>query len=151
MNFQLMSTAFADGHAIPEQFTADGRNVSPPLKWTDPPAGAKSLALVCEDPDAPRGGFTHWIAFNLPAEPGEIRAGGALPDHAAQGKNDFGRIGYGGPAPPKGKPHHYVFRLLALDRPVDLRPGATKDQFQSTTAGHVVGEARLVGTYGRAQ
>jgi len=148
MTFTLTSPAFRDGQAIPEQYTADGRNVPPPLAWGDPPAGTRAFALVCEDPDAPRGTFTHWVVANLPAETREL-GGAALPGGATQGANDFGQVGYGGPAPPPGKPHHYVFRLLALDRPLDLPAGATKDQVRQAAKGHVLAEGRLVGTYGR--
>src|SRR5437762_6437024 len=113
MALELTSTAFKEGDTIPKQYTGDGTNAPPPLKWADPPAGTKSFALICEDPDAPRGTFTHWVMWNLPAEARELGEG-APPGGAIQGKNDFGKIGYGGPAPPPGKPHRYVFRLDAL-------------------------------------
>src|SRR2546426_12557047 len=120
MSLELTSTAFRDGQSIPTKYTADGRNISPPLAWTDPPAGTKSFALICEDPDAPRGTFTHWLAFNLPAESRELPEGlsaeATRPDGSLQGTNDFGKPGYGGPSPPPGKPHRYVFQLLALDQ-----------------------------------
>jgi Raf kinase inhibitor-like YbhB/YbcL family protein len=153
MALELISTAFQQGEPIPEQYTADGRNASPPLKWGEPPAGTRSLALVCEDPDAPRGTFTHWVVFNLPAESRElsegVRAAATLPNGAMQGTNGFGKVGYGGPSPPPGKPHRYVFKLYALDRSLDLRPGATKDHLLTAGRSHVLGEAELVGTYGR--
>jgi Raf kinase inhibitor-like YbhB/YbcL family protein len=153
MALELTSTAFQEGATIPEQYTADGHNVSPPLKWQNPPAGTRSLALICEDPDAPRGTFTHWVAFNLPAESRELPEGippeATLPIGLAQGTNDFGRAGYGGPKPPPGKPHRYVFKLYALDRPLDMQPGATKAQLLAAMKGHVLGEAQLQGTYAR--
>jgi Raf kinase inhibitor-like YbhB/YbcL family protein len=153
MALELTSTAFGEGEPIPEQYTGDGRNASPPLQWQDPPAGTHNLALICEDPDAPRGTFTHWVAFNLPADSrglGEgVPAETTLPDGTAQGVNDFGKVGYGGPKPPPGKPHRYVFTLYALDGPLDLRPGATRSQLLAAMKGHVLGEARLTGTYGR--
>lgn len=149
MALELTSTAFAHGQPIPKQFTADGRNISPPLKWSDPPAGTRSLALVCEDPDAPRGTFTHWVVFNLPAESRELKEGESLPDGAAQGTNDFGKAGYGGPSPPAGKPHRYFFKLLALDRPLDLEPGAKKDRVLAAAKDCVLAQAELMGTYGR--
>ena len=153
MALELTSTAFQHGETIHEQYTADGRNASPPLNWSEPPAGTRSLALVCEDPDAPRGTFTHWVVFNLPADSRELSESvsneSSLPTGTAQGTNDFGKVGYGGPSPPAGKPHRYVFKLFELDRPLDLQPGATKDQLLAAARGHVLGEAELMGTYGR--
>jgi Raf kinase inhibitor-like YbhB/YbcL family protein len=153
MALELTSTAFQEGATIPEQYTGDGRNVSPPLKWTDPPAGTRSLALVCEDPDAPRGTFTHWTAFNLPAESRELSeavpAEATLPNGTAQGTNDFGQVGYGGPKPPPGKPHRYFFKLYALDRRLDLQAGAGKEDLRAAMKGHVLAEGQLMGTYGR--
>ena len=153
MALELTSAAFQGGQPIPRQYTGDGRNLSPPLTWRDPPAGTRSLALICEDPDAPRGTFTHWVAFNLPAESGELGEGvpaePTLPNGTVQGTNDFGRAGYGGPKPPPGKPHRYVFQLYALDRPLDVPPGATKAQLLVAMKGHILGAAQLVGTYAR--
>jgi Raf kinase inhibitor-like YbhB/YbcL family protein len=153
MALELTSAAFQGGQPIPRQYTGDGRNISPPLTWRDPPAGTRSLALVCEDPDAPRGTFTHWVAFNLPAESRELGEGvpaePTLPNGTVQGTNDFGRAGYGGPKPPPGKPHRYVFQLYALDRPLDVPPGATKAQLLVAMKGHILGAAQLVGTYAR--
>jgi Raf kinase inhibitor-like YbhB/YbcL family protein len=153
MALELTSPAFREGDAIPQQYTGDGRNISPPLAWRNPPAGTRSLALTCEDPDAPRGTFTHWVVFNLPAELRElgesIPAETTLPNGMAQGTNDFGQAGYGGPKPPPGKPHRYVFTLYALDQPLDVQPGATKAQLLAAMKGHVLGEAQLLGTYAR--
>jgi Raf kinase inhibitor-like YbhB/YbcL family protein len=150
---ELSSTVFPEGTSIPRQYTKDGRNVSPPLTWRDTPANTRSLALICEDPDAPRGTFTHWVAFNIPADSRELgegaSPGGALPEDTVEGTNDFGRTGYGGPAPPPGKPHRYFFKLYALDRPLELPAGATKPQLLAAMKGHVLAEAPLVGTYGR--
>jgi Raf kinase inhibitor-like YbhB/YbcL family protein len=153
MALELTSTAFQQGETIPKQYTADGRNASPPLKWSEPPPGTRSLALVCEDPDAPRGTFTHWVVFKLPAESRELSEAipkeATLPNGTVQGTNGFGEVGYGGPSPPAGKPHRYFFKLFALDRPLELQPGATKDQLLAAARGHVLGEAELMGTYGR--
>src|SRR5262245_6544315 len=153
MSLEITSTAFQEGQPIPKQYTADGRNVSPPLQWSDPPGGTRAFAMVCEDPDAPRGTFTHWVLFNLPAESRELGEGvpaePTLPKGAAQGNNDFGKPGYGGPSPPPGKPHRYLFKLTALDTRLDLRPGATKDQLQAAMRGHDLAEGQLTGTYGR--
>jgi Raf kinase inhibitor-like YbhB/YbcL family protein len=153
LTFQLTTTAFHNEEAIPQKYTGDGENLSPPLRWTDPPAGTASLALVCEDPDAPRGTFTHWVLYNLPAETRELSEGvtaaTALSGSAAQGTNDFGMAGYGGPAPPPGKPHRYVFKLFALDGPLPLRTGATRAQLLDAIKGHVLAEGQVTGTYGR--
>jgi len=153
MSLDLTSTAFRHGGLIPKQHTGDGRNVSPPLKWSAPPADTRSLALLCEDPDAPRGTFTHWVLFNIPATSFGLKEGLAqqatLPDAARHGTNDFGKVGYGGPAPPPGKPHHYHFKLFALDESLDLDAGASKQQLLEAIKGHILGETQLIGVYGR--
>lgn len=153
MAFVLKSPDFANGATIPRQFTCDGADRSPTLQWSDLPGGTRSLALIVEDPDAPRGTFVHWVLYNLPAEPPEITAGTPrqteLPNGARQGRNDFRRVGYGGPCPPQGSTHRYFFRLYALDAPVGLTPGATASELRSAMQGHVIGQAELMGTYGR--
>ena len=153
MTIELNSTAFAEGETIPRQYTADGKDVSPPLAWPAPPEATKSLALVCEDPDAPRGTWTHWVLFNLPPETRDLHEG-VPPDRelasgARQGKNDFGKIGYGGPSPPRGKPHRYYFKLYALDAALDLPAGATRVQVLAAIQGHVLDEGQRMGLYGR--
>lgn len=153
MSIELTSPAFQAGMTIPKQYTGDGADQSPPLSWSEPPSGTKNLALICDDPDAPRGTWVHWVLFNLPAETRELKEGvpttETLGNKAKQGSNDFGNIGYGGPAPPKGKPHRYIFKLYALDRAVDLAPGATKAQLMDAMKGHILAEGQLVGKYGR--
>jgi Raf kinase inhibitor-like YbhB/YbcL family protein len=153
MKIDLSSPAFQEGQTIPKQYTADGKDVSPALKWADAPPGTRGFALICEDPDAPRGTWTHWVLFNLPADVRELEEGVAakeeLANGARQGKNDFGKIGYGGPSPPRGKPHRYYFKLSALDAPLDLKAGATRSQVLAALKGHVLGEGQLMGTYGR--
>jgi Raf kinase inhibitor-like YbhB/YbcL family protein len=150
---QLTTSAFADGAPIPTKHTGDGADSSPPLNWTDAPGGVKSFALICDDPDAPRGTWVHWVLFNLPASatglaeavpPTKTLTGGAK-----QGTNDFGKIGYGGPAPPKGKPHRYFFKLYALDAPLSLAEGATKAQLEAAMKGHILEQAQIMGTYQR--
>jgi len=152
-SMKLGSDAFSNADAIPIQFTADGGDFSPPLAWTQPPDGTKSFVLVCIDPDAPRGTFTHWVIFNLPAESRELKQGippkPVLLDKSVQGKNDFDEIGYGGPNPPAGKIHHYTFKLFARDICLDLPPGVSHADVRARTAGHVLAEAELVGIYGR--
>src|SRR5262245_23802739 len=145
---KLTSTAFENGKPIPRKFTGDGDDVSPPLKWADPPGGTKSFALICDDPDAPRGTWVHWVLFNLPPEFRELPEG-ASPAGAIDGVNDFGNLGYGGPAPPKGKPHRYFFRLFALDTTIEFRAGATKEQVLAACKGHILAEGELMGTYQR--
>jgi Raf kinase inhibitor-like YbhB/YbcL family protein len=153
MTIELSSTAFHEGETIPRQYTADGRDVSPPLRWSDPPQGTQSFALVCDDPDAPRGTWVHWVLFNLPTDRRELEEGvparETLAGGARQGKNDSGKIGYGGPAPPRGKPHRYFFKLYALDTTLDLPAGATKAQLLEAMQGHILAEGQLMGRYGR--
>jgi Raf kinase inhibitor-like YbhB/YbcL family protein len=151
--FELTSTAFAPDATIPVVHTCDGADRSPPLAWREPPANAQAFALVCEDPDAPAGTWVHWVLYGLPPTARTLPSGVAalekLPDGSRQGTNDFRRIGWGGPCPPPGKAHRYVFRLQALDAPVDVPPGASRDALRRAVEGHVVGEATLTGRYGR--
>jgi Raf kinase inhibitor-like YbhB/YbcL family protein len=153
MTIELTSKAFQPGGTIPKQYTGDGVDRSPPLAWSEPPAGTQSLALICEDPDAPRGTWVHWVLFNLPAQSRELEEGlpttETLGNGAKQGTNDFGNIGYGGPAPPKGKPHRYFFKLYALDGAVALPAGATKSKLMDALKGHILAQGQLLGQYGR--
>jgi Raf kinase inhibitor-like YbhB/YbcL family protein len=152
-SFEMTSAAFDQGGTIPQQYTCDGPDLSPPLRWAAPPEGTQSLVLIADDPDAPAGTWVHWVLYDLP--PGQRELAEGLPQQetpaegGTQGKNDFGKLGYGGPCPPKGKPHRYFFRLYALDIKVDLSPGATKGEVLEKMAGHVLAEAELVGRYGR--
>jgi Raf kinase inhibitor-like YbhB/YbcL family protein len=153
MSIEVTSSAFQQGATIPKDYTADGADRSPPLHWSKLPEGTQSLALICDDPDAPRGTWVHWVLFNLPADRQDLKEGvpttDAVDGGARQGKNDFGKVGYGGPSPPKGKPHRYFFKLYALDTKLDLSSGATKAQVVDAMKGHVVAEGALLGTYGR--
>lgn len=153
MTFHLSSPSFGQGRAIPPEHTRDGGDTSPPLVWSDPPSGTISFALVCDDPDAPRGTWVHWVIFNLAGTLRGLEEGIPTTDktlgEASQGKNDFGTLGYGGPAPPRGTPHRYFFKLYALDTLLQLPPGATKVQLLAVMKGHVLGEADLMGTYQR--
>lgn len=153
MQIQLWSTAFQDGETIPIQHTGDGQNVSPALAWSEPPEGTKSFALICDDPDAPRGTWVHWVLFNLPGDtrslPETMATTANLENGVVHGKNDFGNIGYGGPAPPPGKPHRYYFKIYALDKSLNLPPRATKAQVVAAIKGHVLAEGQLMGKYGR--
>lgn len=152
-DLRLTSPAFESGATISRQYTADGQNQSPPLHWGDVPAEAKSLALICEDPDAPRGLFTHWLIFNMPTNlrdlPEGVSNAPTLPDGSVQGTNDFSKIGYGGPSPPPGRPHRYFFKLYALSERLDLGTGASREKLLAAMSDVIVGEGELVGTYGR--
>jgi Raf kinase inhibitor-like YbhB/YbcL family protein len=149
----ISTPAFSEGQKIPQQFTGDGQNISPSLSWTGAPANTKTFALIVDDPDAPMGTWVHWVAYDIPAsvhgltegEPtsAQIREGGT------QGKSSFGTVGYGGPAPPPGKPHRYFFKLYALDSLLGLKPGASKEDLQQAMKGHVLAEAQTMGMYGR--
>ena len=155
MDIEVVSTAFREGEALPTQYTCDGANNSPPLRWGGIPKNSQSLALVCEDPDAPSGVFIHWVIFNLPPIVADLPE--AMPtteelveSGAIQGRNDFDNIGYDGPCPPPGKPHRYFFRLYALDTKLRLQPGATRQEFERAAKGHILAEGSLMGTYKRA-
>ena len=152
---KLTSSAFQQGDTIPKKYTGDGADVSPPLRWEGAPQGTKSFALICDDPDAPVGTWTHWVLYNLPAEVGMLEEGVAkqetLPSGARQGKNCWAddNIGYRGPSPPKGKPHRYFFKVYALDVMLDQTPGASKQQLEKAMKGRVLAHGELMGTYGR--
>ena len=152
MSFALTSTAFHEGEAIPSRYTCDGEDVSPPITWTSPPAGTKSLALISDDPDAPMGTWVHWVVYNIPPAiqqlPEAFPAQKERSDGTRQGVTDFGRIGYGGPCPPSGT-HRYFFTLYALDTILSLPLGATKRALEAAMQGHILAEARLMGTYRR--
>jgi Raf kinase inhibitor-like YbhB/YbcL family protein len=154
MGLTLTSTAFKEGGDIPGAHTCDGADRSPALAWSEPPPGTKALALICDDPDAPAGTWVHWVLYDLPADarglPEGVLAERTLASGAKQGTNDFGRIGYGGPCPPRGPAHRYLFKLYALDSPAPLAPGARKAQVEASIKGHVLGEAKLMGRYRRA-
>ncbi len=153
MVLTVSSSAFQEGDRIPTKYTCEGQDVSPPLAWSEPPVGARSFALIVDDPDAPGGVFTHWVLFNIPPDsrelPEAIPTQGELPSGALQGKNDFGKTGYGGPCPPPGRPHRYQFTLYALDQPLDLKRGISKKQLLSTMQGHILAQGQLTGTYQR--
>jgi Raf kinase inhibitor-like YbhB/YbcL family protein len=153
MTFQLTSSAFEPGSTIPRQYTCDSADQSPPLAWTTSSVTTRSLALIVEDPDAPGGTFVHWVIFNVPPGGSALAAGvlkqTVLPDGTRQGRNDFRRVGYGGPCPPRGESHRYFFRLYALDTLLDVTPGASASELRSAIKGHVVAQSELMGTYGR--
>jgi Raf kinase inhibitor-like YbhB/YbcL family protein len=152
---QLASAAFADGRPIPVKYTADALDISPPLAWTNAPAGTKSFALIADDPDAPAGDWTHWVIYDLPPTANMLAEDQLkvpqLRNGAKQGLNDFKKTGYNGPAPPPGKAHRYIFKLYALDAMTGLAPGATEADLLKAMDGHLLGEGTLMGTYQRQQ
>jgi hypothetical protein len=151
---RLGSSAFSDGSMIPRRFTCDGEDLSPPLEWSGAPAGTRSFVLLCDDPDAPAGTWHHWAAFDIPAERTALAAGAARRaerEGFRQATNDFGRVGYGGPCPPRGHgPHHYRFRLLALSRDrLPVQPNPTCGDVEREARKHVLAQADFVGVYRR--
>jgi len=149
---ELSSLAFNDGDMIPDKYTCDGADVSPPLEWGLVPEGTKSIALICDDPDAPVGTWVHWVYYDIPADtkglPENI-APQENPDNGGkQGTNDFRRIGYGGPCPPGGT-HRYYFKIYALDTILNLPAGADKKQLLKAMEGHIIGQAQIMGKYKR--
>ena len=153
MTLQISSTAFQNESDIPKKFTCDGADVSPQLSWTEPPPSTQTFAVIADDPDAPVGTWTHWVLYDLPASvrelPENVSKVDALPNSARQGRNDFRKLGYGGPCPPPGKPHRYYFKLYALDAKLSLSPGASKQEVEQAMQGHVLANAELMGKYGR--
>jgi Raf kinase inhibitor-like YbhB/YbcL family protein len=153
MPFKITTTAFEPDGPIPVEYTCDGANQSPPLAWSGVPDGTLSLALLVEDPDAPSGTWSHWVVYNLPPDlhelPVRVPPGERTNWGGWQGKNDFGKLGYGGPCPPPGPAHHYYFYLFALDGELDLSPGATRQALRRQIQGHVLAQAELMGYYSR--
>lgn len=153
MALELASSAFQPGSLIPQKFTCDGPDVSPQLRWSDLPAGTQSVSLILDDPDAPAGTWVHWVLYDLPPGVPELPEGvppqEELPNGGRQGRNDFRKIGYGGPCPPPGPAHRYFFKLYALDAKTNLKPGATKAELERAMKGHVLAQAELIGRYKR--
>lgn len=147
----IIESVFQSQQPIPSKYTCDGENVSPPLKFLQVPSKAVSLVLIVDDPDAPRGTFDHWIIWDLPPSIKELSEGGKeisrLASLPVQGINGFGKTYYQGPCPPAGKPHHYHFKLYALDIKISLPEGSSKQQVEQAMQGHVLEQAQLIGTY----
>jgi hypothetical protein len=154
MAITVTSTAFEDGGTIPVRYTCDGGNVSPPLSWSGGPDGVESVALICDDPDAPRGTFVHWVLFNLPPTTTsldvDVSREELIPGSPRQGKNSAGKIGYTGPCPPSGT-HRYYFKVYALDTVLEVAPGITKEELVDAMEGHIVAQGQLMGRYSRGQ
>jgi Raf kinase inhibitor-like YbhB/YbcL family protein len=152
MSIQLTSTTFEQGAMIPEKYTCDGEDISPPLNWSGIPDDTQRIALICDDPDAPMGTWVHWVLFNIPADttglPENIPSERVLENGAKHGINDFRKLSYGGPCPPGGT-HRYFFKIYALNIEIGLEPGATKDELLKAMEGHILDEGQLMGRYAR--
>jgi Raf kinase inhibitor-like YbhB/YbcL family protein len=149
---KLTTSSFQDSR-IPAKFTCNGAGISPQLAWSAPPAGTVSFALIVTDPDAPGQTFVHWVLYDLPADTRSLPEGvsglGQLADGSRQGRNDFGDLGYGGPCPPPGPAHHYIFTLYALDAKLNLPVGATRAQVEAAMQGHILARGELIGLFQR--
>ncbi len=155
MEIKIYSSAFKEGGFIPSKYTCEGTNVSPQLHWNDVPKETKSYALIVEDPDAPGGDFVHWIIYNIPGNLKELHEDVTpsrnIPEEVMVGTNSFGRIGYGGPCPPHGKPHRYFFKIYALNTILHhVESGATKQQLLKAMEGHIIAEGHLMGKFQRS-
>jgi len=153
-DIKLKSSAFVDGDTIPEKYTCDGRDISVPLEWTGVPESTKSLALIADDPDAPRGTWVHWVVFNIPPHIQKLHEAISLKADSSfagtiEGLTDFGRTGYGGPCPPRGPAHRYFFKLYALDTTLDLTDKATKADLEKAMKGHILASGIIMGKYAR--
>jgi Raf kinase inhibitor-like YbhB/YbcL family protein len=147
MALSLTSTAFEHGEEIPHRHSCEGEDVSPPLAWSEAPSATRSLALICDDPDAPSGVFVHWVAWGIDPDQGGLGEGKAPP---SEGTGGFGEAGYRGPCPPPGHgPHRYFFQLYALDEDVELSSGASREELEAAIQGHVLESTELMGTYER--
>lgn len=150
---KVWSSAFGDGGLIPPEFTCDGADMSPPVEWSGIPSQAQSIAVIVDDPDAPGGDWVHWVIYDIPPYLEAIQAGVSdspkLLRGGVQGKTDFGKIGYGGPCPPRGV-HRYFFKIYALDIALRLKPGITKKELLEAMQGHILAEGALMGRYGRS-
>ena len=151
--FSIWSSDFSPNGFIAPRYTCSGENISPQLRWSSPPAGTVAFALTVTDPDAPAHTWVHWVLYNLPPGsrdlPQAIPHGNTAPDGGVQGRNDFGDVGYGGPCPPPGKAHHYIFTLYALNARLPLRPGATRRQTLAAMKGHILAQAVLTALFRR--
>ncbi len=151
-NIKISSPEFSNNTYIPRKYTCDGLDLSPPLNWSTVPSGTKSLAILVYDPDAPHGIFYHWLIYNIRPSLNGLPAGvpnEIVTHYGKQGINSFGRIGYGGPCPPNGEVHHYIFLILAINYPQELESGLAPQEFLNAVRGHIIGYGLLVGLYGR--
>jgi Raf kinase inhibitor-like YbhB/YbcL family protein len=153
MALNLKSSAFSEGGDIPRKFTCDGPDVSPELTWDEGPSGTQSFCIIMDDPDAPAGTWVHWVYYDIPNTSRGLPEGipkiGEVKDGGKHGRNDFGRLGYGGPCPPRGPAHRYFFKLYALNTRLDLQPGARKSDVEKAMKGHILAQTQLMGRYKR--
>jgi len=153
VGFTIKSSAFDEGATIPKRYTCDGADVSPPLSWSGTPAGTKSYALICDDPDAPMGTWVHWVLWGLPPDTMALLEGvpaqAVMASGVRQGLNSGARVGYNGPCPPPGNPHRYFFKLYALDATLTLPANANKAALETAMKGHILAQAQVMGKYGR--
>lgn len=147
MTLTLNSPAFQEGESIPNKYTCDGENVSPPLSWSGAPEEAESLVLFVDDPDAPSGTFVHWVLFNIPADLDSLAEGDS--GGGIQGRTSFRQQSYGGPCPPRGSEHRYFFKLYALGASLELQPSVTKAEVEAAMRGQVLAQGQLIGVYSR--
>ena len=154
MAFRIQSPAFEDKGDLPAKYTCDGENISPPLAWTEAPQGTKSFALITDDPDSSSGTWVHWVLYDLPVETTQLQEGiqstEILADGSKHGITDFRKADYGGPCPPPGNAHRYIFKLYALDQMLGLPPKASKAELLVAMNGHVLAHAEVVGNYKRS-
>ena len=152
MTLNITSIAFEHNGMIPSKYTADGADVSPPIAWQGIPENAKSIALICDDPDAPMGTWVHWLVWNIPPETTgldeNVPPDAVLQNGICQGTTDFGQTGYGGPAPPSGT-HRYFFKVYALDTMLDLSADSVKPELEAAMDGHILAQGELIGKYAR--
>jgi Raf kinase inhibitor-like YbhB/YbcL family protein len=152
MELTVLSAAFLMGSTIPADYTCN-RGISPPLEWSAAPAGTQSIAVLCDDPDAPSGDFVHWVLFNLPPDTTQLAPGvprdATLPNGAIQGVNDYQEVGYNGPCPPRGQKHRYYYKVFALDTNLNLKSSAQKKDLMKAMQGHILAQGQLMGTFQR--
>ena len=147
MSLDLKSDAFLNGQSIPAKYSCIGKNISPALTWSNPPAGTQSFALIVDDPDAPAGTWVHWVLFNIPSTTTSLEESADM-SAVTVGKNSSGNMRYDGPCPPSGT-HRYYFKLYALDSILDLSPGASKEQLLTAMKGHILAQGELMGTFSK--
>lgn len=152
MEIKITSSAFQENQMIPEKYTCEGEDISPQLKWDSMPDGTKSIAVICDDPDAPMGTWVHWVVYNIPPDirelPENFPDDETLPDGTRQGITDFGKTGYGGPCPPSGT-HRYYFKIYALDINIDAVSILDKKTLLQEMQGHILAQGQLIGRYKR--
>jgi len=153
MGLELKSIAFGNNQRIPQEYTCQGKGISPPLTWENIPEGTKSFVLINDDPDAPVGTWVHWVIYNIPSNIKQLKEGmssdGVLEGGILQGVNDFGRTGYGGPCPPPGAVHRYFFKLYAVDIMLELPAAVEKSKVEEAIQGHILADTELIGLYSR--